>query len=92
MTEGVRHGELVSRNSDDPSSKTRLKCKAHENRYCSSKIRMVNFVIFVVSGFSVLNSLECDDEAEDGYNKMIATMFNCQVRIWSCDDHVSVSS
>lgn len=37
--------------------------------------KKVNFVIFVVSGLSVLNAM--DSEADDGYDNMIATMFNC---------------
>lgn len=39
--------------------------------------RKVNFVIFVVSGLSVLNAMDNGDEADDGYENMIFTMFNC---------------
>lgn len=39
--------------------------------------KKVNFVIFVVSGLSVLNAMDRSNEADDGYDNMIATMFNC---------------
>ncbi|GMP90301.1 hypothetical protein CsSME_00041494 [Camellia sinensis var. sinensis] len=77
MTKGVRHGELVVRDSDSSTLKTRMMCKARQSGYYSSEIRMVNFVIFVVNGLSVLKSLDSDDEAEKNYTQLIATTFNC---------------
>ncbi|CAK9140905.1 unnamed protein product [Ilex paraguariensis] len=76
MTKGVRHGELVLRECDHSSFKTRLKYKARQNGYRVSEIRMVNFVIFVVNGLSILKAIESDDETGPRYTQMIATMFN----------------
>nr|XP_017238358.1 PREDICTED: uncharacterized protein LOC108211306 isoform X4 [Daucus carota subsp. sativus] len=89
MTEGVRHGELVIRNSDGPELRNKLNCKSHQNLHCSSKTRTVNFVIFVVSGLSVLNCMDNGDE-DDGYNKMIATMFKCPFLSFKDDKPVVV--
>ncbi|KAL8092805.1 uncharacterized protein LOC141693081 isoform X3 [Apium graveolens] len=90
MTEGVCHGELVMRNSDGPDLRNKLKCKSHENRHRSYMIRKVNFVIFVVSGLSVLNAMDSGDEVDDGYNNMIATMFNCPFLSFKDDKPVLV--
>ncbi|XP_052187178.1 uncharacterized protein LOC127797970 [Diospyros lotus] len=77
MTRGVRHGEPVIRGSDSWRLKTRMKQKARQNGYNSSEIKMVNFVIFVVNGLSVLKSMNSDDEADKQYTEMVATAFNC---------------
>lgn len=90
MTEGVSHGELVMRNSDGPDLRNKLKCKSHQNLHCSNLTRKVNFVIFVVSGLSVLNAMDSGDEADDGYNKMIATMFSCPFLSFKDDKPVLV--
>ncbi|KAL8092808.1 hypothetical protein AgCh_034888 [Apium graveolens] len=66
MTEGVRHGELVTRNSDGPNLRNKLECNSQQNLHCSSKPGMVNFVVFVVSGLSVLNCMDNGDEADKG--------------------------
>ncbi|KAK1356019.1 Phosphate import ATP-binding protein like [Heracleum sosnowskyi] len=90
MTEGVRHGELVLRNSDGPDLRNKLKCKSHRNLHCSNMTRKVNFVIFVISGLSVLNAMDSGDERDDGYNNMIATMFNCPFLSFKDDKPVLV--
>lgn len=77
MTWGVRHGELVTRDSDDPSLRTRMKCKARKNGHVSSEIRKVHFVIFVVDALSVLRSMDNDEDADRQYTKLIASAFNC---------------
>ncbi|XP_059626247.1 uncharacterized protein LOC132269175 [Cornus florida] len=79
MTKGVRHGELVIRDSDSSSVKTRMKYKDRQIGYYS-EIRKVNFVIFVVNGLSVLKSMDSSDDvaaAETRYIQIIATTFNC---------------
>ncbi|KAK9281515.1 hypothetical protein L1049_004418 [Liquidambar formosana] len=76
MTKGVRHGTLVIRDSDSLSLRNRMKSKARQNGYNSSENRMVNFVIYVVNGLSVLKSMDNDDTADTNYTKMIATTFN----------------
>ncbi|XP_008235423.1 PREDICTED: uncharacterized protein LOC103334259 [Prunus mume] len=77
MKNGVRHGELVIRDSDSQSLRTMMMCKARDDGYLSSEIRKVNFVIFVVNGLSVLKSIESDEDAETRYTQMIASAFNC---------------
>lgn len=37
---------------------------------------MINFVIFVVDGLSVLQSIDGDDKQKD-YDRVIKTAFNC---------------
>ncbi|KAL8496174.1 hypothetical protein ACS0TY_020043 [Phlomoides rotata] len=74
MTKGVRHGELVGRKSDNMTLKARLKCKARRC-FSSSQFRAVDFVIFVVNGISVLESMNSDDEKKQ-YSEMIASNFN----------------
>lgn len=68
---------MPTRDSDSSSLKTRLKCKARQSGYGSHEIRMVNFVIFVVNGVSILKSMYADDEAEKQYSEMVATTFSC---------------
>ncbi|KAG8371709.1 hypothetical protein BUALT_Bualt13G0116400 [Buddleja alternifolia] len=75
MTKGVRHGELVRRQSDSEELKARLRCKARWS--CSPGwVRPVNFVIFVVNGLSVLESMDGGDETKNWYLQLIATTFN----------------
>ncbi|CAA2967864.1 P-loop containing nucleoside triphosphate hydrolases superfamily [Olea europaea subsp. europaea] len=75
MTKGVRHGELVKRESDCSSLKGQLKCKAQKSRCNPSQVRKINFVIFVVNGLSVLESMDGDNETNQSYTNMIATTF-----------------
>ncbi|KAK4440504.1 hypothetical protein Salat_0385300 [Sesamum alatum] len=75
MLKGVRHGELVKRKSDSKDLKARLKCKAWRSRP-SSQVRDINFVIFVVNGLSVLESMDRVDGKKKEYSQMIATNFN----------------
>ncbi|XP_065873314.1 uncharacterized protein [Euphorbia lathyris] len=76
ITKGVHHGELVIRQSDDSSLRIRMKNKARSNGTRSKEKRMVNFVIYVVSGLEFLKSM--DNEVGEGtaYAQMIATTFN----------------
>lgn len=77
MTKGIRHGELLIRDSDSSSLKMALKCKARESGSSFSKIRKVNFVIFVVNGFSVLRSMNSDKEEDKNYIENVVKTFNC---------------
>lgn len=66
-----------NRDSDGSSLRTRMKSKARQSGYDSSRTRMVNFVIFVVNGLSVLKSMDSDEVAGRKYNKLIVSTFNC---------------
>lgn len=55
--------------------KAQLKCKARRS-FPSSQFRAVDFVIFVVNGLSVLESMDSADEKKKQYSQMIATNFN----------------
>ncbi|PIN00756.1 hypothetical protein CDL12_26740 [Handroanthus impetiginosus] len=75
MTTGVRHGELVKRNSDSMALKARLRFKAQRSP-SFSPFRGINFVIFVVNGMSLLESMDGSDEKKKDYLEMLATIFN----------------
>ncbi|XP_058087167.1 uncharacterized protein LOC131234364 isoform X1 [Magnolia sinica] len=74
MTKGVQHGRMVMRNSDSPTVKTIMKNKARHTLHSSSKKRMVNFVIFVVDGVSVLKAMTDEDSTQ--YTKTVSKAFN----------------
>ncbi|CDP03923.1 unnamed protein product [Coffea canephora] len=76
MTKGVRNGELVKRPSDGAIVKATIKSKARRNGNLSGKARVVNFVVMVVNGLSVLESMDSYDEGKKLYNQMIAKEFN----------------
>ncbi|CAI9778564.1 unnamed protein product [Fraxinus pennsylvanica] len=76
MTKGVCCGELVKRKSDCSSLKSQLKHKAQKSRCDPSKVRKINFVIYVVNGLSILESMDGDDETTKSYTDMVATTFN----------------
>ncbi|KAI3450824.1 hypothetical protein Pfo_007489 [Paulownia fortunei] len=89
MAKGVRHGELVKRKSDSTDLKAQLKCKAR--RSCSSsQFRAINFVIFVVNGLSVLESMDSDEEKKKQYGQIIATNFNSPLLSFKDDKPVVV--
>ncbi|GFP93506.1 hypothetical protein PHJA_001495000, partial [Phtheirospermum japonicum] len=89
MTKGVRHGELVKRDSDSKDLKAQLKCKARS--ICSSdQLTAINFVIFVVNGLSVLESMDNIDEKKKLYCQMIATNYKCPVLSFKDDKPVVV--
>lgn len=68
---------LCCRDSDAPSLKMSLKCKAQQSGSPSSVIRKVNFVIFVVNGFQVLRSINSDKKEDRAYVEMVAKIFSC---------------
>ncbi|MCD7452283.1 hypothetical protein HAX54_016115 [Datura stramonium] len=72
MTKGVRHGKLITRDSDD----AHLKSKARRNRYCAIESNVVNCVIFVVSAVQILQSMDSDDETKRQQTQAVATTFN----------------
>ncbi|KAL1557507.1 hypothetical protein AAHA92_08075 [Salvia divinorum] len=74
MTKGVRDGELVTRESDSETLKARLKCMDREGS-SSGQASSIHFVIFVVNGLSVLESMNSTDETKKGYSEMIKTAF-----------------
>ncbi|GLU03869.1 hypothetical protein SLE2022_210420 [Rubroshorea leprosula] len=90
MTKGVCHGELVLRKSDVPSLRSMMKCSTQEKNCQSSKIRMVNFVIFVVDGIAVLKSMEGDGTGITKYMQTISTVFNCPYLSFKDDKPVVV--
>lgn len=90
MRKGVRHGELVIRNSDSSAVRGRMKCKSRHNGLVSPETRMVNFVIYVANGVSVLKSMDGDGEADKDYSQMIAATFNCPYLSFKDDKPVVV--
>ncbi|KAL2933454.1 hypothetical protein RDABS01_016573 [Bienertia sinuspersici] len=90
MTKGVRHGELVIRDSDNPILKTSLKCKAQQGGNPSSVIRKVNFVIFVINSFQVLRSMNSDMKEDKRYMEMVVKTFSCPYLSFKDDKPVIV--
>ncbi|XP_055832891.1 uncharacterized protein LOC129901669 isoform X2 [Solanum dulcamara] len=72
MTKGVRHGNLITRDSDD----AHLKSKVHRNRYRASETNVVNCIIFVVSAVQMLQSMDSDDETKRQQTQAVAITFN----------------
>ncbi|XP_057808758.1 uncharacterized protein LOC131023231 [Salvia miltiorrhiza] len=70
MTHGVHHGELIIRESDSKTLKAQLKCRARRG-FFSGQVRPIDFVIFVVNGLSVLESMNSADEMKKAYSQMI---------------------
>ena len=64
------------RNTDNRILKKSLKCKAHKKGFFYSKIRKVNFVIYVVNGLSVLKAMENTGALETQYSETIISTFN----------------
>nr|XP_029121380.1 uncharacterized protein LOC105048535 isoform X2 [Elaeis guineensis] len=73
MMQGVSHRQMVIRDSDDVVTRKRIKGTAQQGQFCPCQKRMVNFVIFVVDGISVLKSM---DDKDTQYNDMLAETFN----------------
>ncbi|KAK7256108.1 hypothetical protein RIF29_29542 [Crotalaria pallida] len=90
MTKGVRHGKLVVRKRDDQRLRKSLKCKTHKKGFFPSKIRKVNFVIYVVNGLSVLKAMENTDALERQYTETIVSTFNCPYLSFKDDKPVLV--
>ncbi|KAL3615928.1 hypothetical protein CASFOL_040222 [Castilleja foliolosa] len=89
MTKGVRHGELVKRKSDSKDLKAQLRCNARRN--CpSSQFTAINYVIFVVNGLSVLESMDRVEGKKKNYCEMIAANFNSPLLSFKDDRPVVV--
>lgn len=87
MSNGIQHGEMVLRSSDDSTIRMFMKHKACDRLDNFSKRRKVNFVIFVVSAFSVLQIMEnADTLASD----TLAKLFNCPYLSFKDDKPVVV--
>lgn len=69
--------ELLLRDSDRASLRTYMKGKARWNIFLSREVRMVNSVIVVVNGISVLKSMDSNDESDLKYTRTIAAAFSC---------------
>ncbi|XP_004149770.1 uncharacterized protein LOC101208586 [Cucumis sativus] len=89
MSKGVHHGKLVTRKSDASSLINRMRCKARQSFPRSRVVRIINFVIFVVDGLSVLKSIDGDDKQKD-YDRVITTAFNCPYLSYGDDKPVVV--
>nr|CAD1842422.1 unnamed protein product [Ananas comosus var. bracteatus] len=61
MTRGVRHGGMDFWDSDDVATKQNIKIMARHGGFLHCQKRTVNFVIFVVDGVSILNSIDSED-------------------------------
>ncbi|CAL9211249.1 unnamed protein product [Musa hybrid cultivar] len=72
MTRGVSHGEMVIRDSDDFVTRKNIKSMRRQGLLSPCKRRIVNFVIFVVDGLSVLKSMDAKD---DQYNEILFETF-----------------
>ncbi|KAF5741291.1 hypothetical protein HS088_TW10G00287 [Tripterygium wilfordii] len=90
MTKGVRHGELVIRESDGSDLRKKLKRKARGNGCQSCKVRIINFVIFVVDGLAFLKSMDTDGNTKTQFMQMIAETFNCPYLSFKDDKPVVV--
>lgn len=90
MTKGVRHGELVIRESDNWSLRKRMRCKARWGGHPFSVIRRVNFVIFVVNGLTVLKSMDNNHDGQSQYTQLIADTYNCPYLSFKDDKPVVV--
>ncbi|KAG7014520.1 hypothetical protein SDJN02_24698 [Cucurbita argyrosperma subsp. argyrosperma] len=63
--------------------------RARQRFPLSRAVRMINFVIFVVDGLSVLKSMDGDDIEKD-YERVITTAFNCPYLSYGDDKPVVV--
>ncbi|KAG6680602.1 hypothetical protein I3842_13G050400 [Carya illinoinensis] len=90
MTKGVLHGDPVVRDSDRASLRTYMKGKARWNIFLSREVRMVNSVIVVVNGISVLKSMDSNDESDLKYTRTIAAAFSCPYLSFKDDKPVVV--
>lgn len=87
MFNGIQHGEMVLRSSDDSTLRMFMKHRACDRLDNLSKIRKVNFVIFVVSAFSVLQIMEnVDTLASD----TLVKLFSCPYLSFKDDKPVVV--
>ncbi|XP_077209859.1 P-loop containing nucleoside triphosphate hydrolases superfamily protein [Tasmannia lanceolata] len=75
MTEGVQHGQMVVRGSDDSIALRVMKQKVRHTSLCTNEKRMINFVIFVVDGLLVHKSMVSGETPQ--YTDMLAKAFNC---------------
>ncbi|XP_042464762.1 uncharacterized protein LOC122047489 isoform X1 [Zingiber officinale] len=72
MTRGVSHGEMVIRQSDDIMTRNTIKSMVRQGVFSPCKKRVVNFVILVVNGVSILESIHAKD---NGYVDILLETF-----------------
>ncbi|XP_052157381.1 uncharacterized protein LOC127775112 isoform X2 [Oryza glaberrima] len=58
MTKGLSHGDIITWDNDNYSKIQNIKSMGRQYSFLRCKTRKVNFVIFVVNGASVLESIE----------------------------------
>eukprot|EP01018_Ginkgo_biloba_P007079 Gb_09837 [translate_table: standard] len=74
MTNGIHHGEMVLRSSDDITIRVALEHKGRDRHFQVSKIRKVHFVIFVVNALSILQQMASMDTLS---SDMLLKLFCC---------------
>ncbi|XP_042459329.1 uncharacterized protein LOC122042979 isoform X2 [Zingiber officinale] len=72
MTRGVSHGEMVIRQSDDIVTRNTIKSMVRQGVFSPYKKRVVNFVILVVNGVSILEWIHAKD---NGYVDILLETF-----------------
>lgn len=88
MTTGVRHGQMVIRDSDSVTVHEMIVKRGRHALCCPCKKRRINFVIFVVDGVSVKKSMASGDNAQ--YTSLVAETFNCPYLSFKDDKPVVV--
>ncbi|CAJ1942427.1 unnamed protein product [Sphenostylis stenocarpa] len=75
MRQGVRHGELVLRETNNERLRKSLESKVHKKDH-SSQTRKVNFVIYVVNALLIVNVMNDSSDSETDYIETIVSTFN----------------
>ncbi|CAN6446092.1 unnamed protein product [Victoria cruziana] len=87
MVAGVRHGAPVFRKSDDADTRKAILCRGRRMDHFLSTAKEVNFVIFVVSGLSVIEAMRNDDKK---YFDKLSESFTCPYLSFKDDKPVLV--
>ncbi|XP_062181398.1 uncharacterized protein LOC133885675 [Phragmites australis] len=72
MTKGVSHGEMATWDTDYDTKIEDMKSLGRQYSFLRCKTRKVNFVIFVIDGASVLESIDSDKK---GYTEILHETF-----------------
>uniref|UniRef100_A0A804QDA4 ATP binding protein n=1 Tax=Zea mays TaxID=4577 RepID=A0A804QDA4_MAIZE len=72
MTKGISHGETTMWDDDEGNKIGNMKPLGRQYSFLRYKIRKVNFVIFVVDGVAVLESM---DDSNKGYTEILRQTF-----------------
>ncbi|KAL6605946.1 hypothetical protein ACP70R_041599 [Stipagrostis hirtigluma subsp. patula] len=87
MTKGISHGDMVTWDSNDGTKINVIRSLGRQCNFLRCKTRKVNFVIFVVNGVSVLESI---DSNKKGYTDMLHETFMCPFLSFGDDKPVVV--